>query len=1300
VSARQRRAKAQHRKQHAVATRGVAAARPLASATLGGVLATSFALGVAATAKAATTPLHAATAKHGTSQPAPTFSVSELRNIDQVPAGGRPSDITAAGGTVFFTAYDPAHGRELWKSDGTPGGTALVKDIDSGSAGSYPADLTNVNGTLYFVANDGSSGYELWKSDGTAAGTVLVKDINPGAYSSYPSGLANMNGTLYFAADDGTHGNELWTSNGTADGTSLVDDINPGAQGSRPSNLTPVGSTLFFSANDGTDGTELWKSNSTDGTVLVKDIDPGGYSYGGYNYAFGSNPTDLTDVGGTLFFVANDGTNGYELWKSDGSADGTVLVKDIRPGGFGAFAYYGEGQLTNMDGTLFFVANDGTYGNELWKSDGTTGGTVLVDDINPGSTGSSPSDLTVVGHTLYFAAIGDTYGRELWKSDGTSSGTVLVKDVNPHTYSYEGYTYDLGSYPADLTDVGGTLFFAATDGTAGAELWKSDGTTDGTVQVKDINPGGGGSMYYRGYFTDAGGTLYFAANDGSSGGQLWKSDGSGAGTVAVSAIDGGDLGSYPGSTADVDGTLFFAASDPTNGRELWKSDGTPAGTVLVEDIVPGSYGSYPTDLTDVNGELFFDAGGELWKSDGTAAGTMLVKSIAARHLTNVNGTLFFSAGDSTNGNELWKSDGTADGTVLVKDIDPGASGSNPGELTKAMGMLFFSADDGTHGRELWKSNGTPAGTVLVKNINHGTISYGGNTYPASGDPIDLTKVNGTLFFSANDGTYGRELWKSDGTPAGTVLVKDINPGTISYYGNTYPAGSNPFYLTNVNGTLFFTANDGTNGTELWQSNGTADGTALVKDIRPGAPGSYPTDLTEANGTLFFAADDATNGNELWRSDGTADGTALVKDIRPGGGSAFGYYGGGDLTNVNGTLFFVADDGTNGYELWQSDGTADGTVLVKDIRPGRGGSFYNGYSYLTNVNGTLFFSANDGTTGYELWHDVDATSTDVSCAPSSVTTGDASTCTVTVTDNASTGATTPTGAVDLAPSPTTGSLGSTSCTLAALNGTSSTCTVTFTPSAAGGYTITGTYTPADFRHDTSTGFGTVTAAAPPPDPTSTGVSCAPSSVTTGDASTCTITVTDTASSGATTPTGAVDLAPSPTTGSLGSTSCTLATKDATSATCDVTFTPSAAGAYTITGAYAGDSGHASSTGSGTVTATVLAPPVASVKKVTVSGTKAKVEISCKGQAGQKCTTTLKLSATETVGTGKHKRKKRIVVGRATKTVAAGDTVAIDISLNSAGKKLLEKRDKLHVTLKVTEHGTTVATKKLTFTTKQH
>jgi ELWxxDGT repeat protein len=229
---------------------------------------------------------------------------------------------------------------------------------------------------------------------------------------------------------------------------------------------------------------------------------------------------------------------------------------------------------------------------------------------------------------------------------------------------------------------------------------------------------------------------------------------------------------------------------------------------------------------------------------------------------------------------------------LLTDVNPFGASSSPGSFVEVGAITFFVANDGAHGNELWKTDGTEAGTVLVKDINPG---------PENSNPSNLINVNGTLFFSANDGTHGEELWRSDGTEAGTTLVKDINPGSD---------GSTPRHFTNVNGTLFFGAVDGTGGSQLWKSDGTEAGTVLVKDLNPhGGPfGDEPAELTNVNGILFFAANDGIHGTELWQSDGTEAGTTLVKDIYPGSiGSNAGH-----LANINGVLYFTADDILHGY----------------------------------------------------------------------------------------------------------------------------------------------------------------------------------------------------------------------------------------------------------------------------------------------------------------------------------------------------------------------------------------------------
>jgi ELWxxDGT repeat protein len=850
-------------------------------------------------------------------------------------AGSQPQDFTVVGSTMYFTGSDDVHGRELWKTDGTVSGTAMVKDIRVGSYHSAVGDMLDFNGTLYFRASDGVNGIELWKTDGTESGTVVVKDIVPGSVGSTPVHLVNVDGTMFFEANFLPSSTELWKSDGTEAGTVLVKTLNANAYGPYLDNLVNVNGTLFFGATDVTNGVELWKSDGTDaGTVQVKDINPGANN--------SSSPRTLTNVSGTLYFSADDGTSGREFWKSDGTSAGTVLVKDIRTGTSSSF----PASFTNVGGTIFLAANEGTNGSELWKTDGTAAGTVLVKDIQAGSAGSSPSRLTNVNGTLYLRAYEPTGGVELWKSDGTSAGTLRVKDINPG---------NLSASPVNLLNLNGTLYFQANDASYGRELWKSDGSDVGTVRVADINAGAEHSNASG--MANFNGTLLFQANDGSTGPELWRSNGTAAGTSLVRDLLGGTGDSDAAEFVTVSDIQFFRANDGTTGLELWKSDGTAAGTMLVKDIRAGTVSGTPLELTNVGGVLYFTVddgltGRELWKSDGTAAGTVIVRDIrpgsltsSPTKLTNVDGTLYFRANDGSVGSELWRSDGTSAGTTLVRDIFSGSGSSGPDKLTDVSGTLFFSATHPTTGTELWKSDGTTAGTVLVRDLKFGLYAFSAN-------PKQLTNVNGTLFFSALEDGAGRELWRSDGSFAGTTLVKDIAPGS--------GPSSYPFDLVNGNGTLFFTADDtNANRRELWKSDGTTAGTVMVKDIAAGNASSYPTSLTWADGTLFLVANDNVSGSELWKSDGTEAGTVIVRDLKPGSQGALPTL----LTFANSSLYFAADEGAFGVELWRTDGTSAGTEVAKTLDGSRG---YHEPQAITALANRVFFTANEINVGLALF----------------------------------------------------------------------------------------------------------------------------------------------------------------------------------------------------------------------------------------------------------------------------------------------------------------------------------------------
>jgi ELWxxDGT repeat protein len=262
---------------------------------------------------------------------------------------------------------------ELWRADGTPGGTRLVKDINPGRWSSSPHTLTDVNGTLFFAAQEqGGNLTQLWKTDGTAAGTVPL----PLAEVA-PHGAVAFKNRLYFPGTGKSAQSALWASDGTVAGTTVIRSFEYVAD------LAVVGGTLYFTASDGVHGAELWKSDGTPGgTVMVKDISPD---------RTGSHPAHLTAVGNRLFFAANDGTHGTELWTSDGTAAGTRMVEEINPGLAPSLRSYGT-ELLDGGAVLYFTADDGVHGPELWRSDGTAAGTWMVKDINsrPSPLGSNP----------------------------------------------------------------------------------------------------------------------------------------------------------------------------------------------------------------------------------------------------------------------------------------------------------------------------------------------------------------------------------------------------------------------------------------------------------------------------------------------------------------------------------------------------------------------------------------------------------------------------------------------------------------------------------------------------------------------------------------------------------------------------------------------------------------------------------------------------------------------------------------------------------------------------------------------
>lgn len=450
-----------------------------------------------------------------------------------------PENLLKVGSKIYFIADDGTHGKELWVTDGTE--TKLVKDINPGSNGSEIYNLQSLNGKLIFTATDDTNGNELWTSDGTEAGTVLVKDMYPGSGGSYAFEFVEFNNALYFRSEDGVHGPELWKTDGTTDGTMMVTDLRQGEFGGNPSFLTVMNGKLYFNAVDGFDfdngdhGFELWVTDGTAvGTKMVKDIS----ADSGY-------PSNIKAFGNKIYFNADDGINGIELWASDGTSAGTYLVKNINTGGNGNSI---PADFIDLNGKLLFTAYSSETGREIWTTDGTEAGTQILKDVFEGpDNGVIPQYKNIIYNNKLYMTLKDAdHGGEIWVTDGTPEGTQLFVDIFPGPPDSMGVTIS----PMFFQVMGDHLYFRALNSDEYYQLWKSDGTADGTYKITadPLNPAQD-AVGYTPYFTAMDDKLYFTAKYNDSGYELWTVAADDA--MAVTDVQKNHFAVYPNPVADV-----------------------------------------------------------------------------------------------------------------------------------------------------------------------------------------------------------------------------------------------------------------------------------------------------------------------------------------------------------------------------------------------------------------------------------------------------------------------------------------------------------------------------------------------------------------------------------------------------------------------------------------------------------------------------------------------------------------------------------------------------------------------------
>jgi ELWxxDGT repeat protein len=909
-----------------------------------------------------------------------------VRNINDatIPHGSTPRNLATFNGKFLFVASGGAT-TSLWSSDGTTAGTTLVKSFGGTGvvAPSGQIDFLQLGARGYFVANDGVNGAELWSTDGTPAGTVLAMDLRAGDLGSQPGLRGVLGSRLIFTATDSAEKTQLYASDGTAAGTQALTAFS-GPNSGLDAGFIILADKMYFAAHDNSFQRQLWVSDGT----------PGGTSSLTGPASF-SNPRFFQRLGNSLLYVDDS-----LLWSIDLATDTIAAVRSPIPG-VDPRLVTPAGPIV-LNGFAMFIADGFAFGSlELWRTDGTAPGTVKVGDIHAGpapfDARQNPLFLRVGDRVVYIADDG-VNGPQLWGSDGATT-VRLTNASKPPNVSHQ--------IAVPIETIAGIAYFTLADGASATtwSVWRTDGTVAGTRKINGLPAvdqsvaavvraaGDGSNVFFR-----------LAADPAGS---LWKYQ---PGSEALTALHT-SVRHFTGDLFHYDGTqLYFAHQDRVMGSEPWVSNGTAAGTRLLLDIRPqgtADNGSAPNEFVEFGGRLAFVAddgatGRELWISDGTAAGTTLLADInpgpgssTPNHLIVANGALYFFASDALGVSTLMRMQSpTAEVEFLATAFASPFAGFSSCRQDRPVAMggnVYFGAETSSSARRLWRSDGTAAGTGPVF------------TTPGEGiAPCELTVRGNRIFFSAS-GDGGLELWLSDGTAAGTRQVADLEPGLES---------SSPTALVDFNDALYFTTTD-VDGIALLRKYDDSMGVALVAQIAPkptpdsviaargvlngklllelfdrippqpdlimpralwtsgGATADTArlatfqsdgmTDLIVSGGRAYFEAV-AGSGIEPWMSDGTTAGTQLLRDLKSGDSNPAWF---GDFNGVT----LLAAEGEQGPTLWRTDGTSAGTVAISAIPAGPPTEFVTPPTILLQqraVGQKFFFVASDAEIGDELY----------------------------------------------------------------------------------------------------------------------------------------------------------------------------------------------------------------------------------------------------------------------------------------------------------------------------------------------
>lgn len=813
----------------------------------------------------------------------PAVLVKDVNTI-LAPESSLPRVIGATTDLLWFSAYTPRYGRELWVTDGTRSGARMIRDFTPGPASSqFEPDNSNgstnwspvfgmgLGNRLLFSGYSPDSGWELWSSDGTSGGTGLLIDVLPGLASngtpldSYPKGFVRFGDRMLFegAIDQAIKDGALYTTDGTAAGTYRLTPRGVRLGGGTHVDRFAVNSKgVYFLEYDSrglglgifrTDGVNIEQLSTlaarqvvvnenvmyalSDGALLRLDVD-------------GRNPVKVADVlpidrsrisvdqptlaGGRLFFLRANAEKAWSVWSTDGTPEGTHVVSAI---GEHVALYWSDYKiLGEAGGAAIVLAHDA----KLWATDGTESGTRLLADVavrlgQPAGTTVDSSFFATHRGRVYFVV-----EETLWRTDGSPAGTV---GLGPLTDSY--------SRPAGIP-LGEYILLDAFDSHAGRELHRVSASSAAIELLTDVARATKTSLP-RQLARGPSGTMFFVAYD-DAGVSMWRSDGTGEGTFRLASfvddfhglfiprvtcgnrfyystisgpapslwsVDGAGALQLVLPLAGGSGHCAGSAFVLGNNADLYATSGTPESTILLK--------SFPSviDRVMAAGEhVLVSVAGDVWISDGTIAGT---KALALPPEVQGDVRVIGSSGSRTfftclSG--LWLLDRQTGMTTRVAASWPSS------EVNAVLGQRLFTLSAG----QLWQTDGTPSGTSAF----------------ARGVSASRVLVAEPYLYFMGSTPSGTALYRTDGTEAGLQQVRQGMVGQLTAAGpHIFLAGRNEADPYRAQGLWVF-LNHASVPVQIEYGPFT---TASTREI--------PTELVVSGTRVFFAATAAFAGAELW-----------------------------------------------------------------------------------------------------------------------------------------------------------------------------------------------------------------------------------------------------------------------------------------------------------------------------------------------------------------------------------------------------------------------------------------------------